>query len=309
MILDVQYDVDLLMYYADALTAEETLSVSIGKYIVRDSENHAKAHHPRFGGHRKKVTLSMKLGTIIDEILTNQEKRLELVAFKDFRSNDAKAAKARAEENGKLAVKQAELDKARDRAESVMKNLRYHGIDLDQMQKQVCILFPQRASNGQEVQCKALLDFVSPDFTLIRDLKSTKKCKPGPALDKKALIDHYHMQAAAYINAVTALHPKLAGRVRFENVWVEEEWPYEPALTEFGGDALALGQALWQEAIDRWEASIRTGRWPGYMQTREPHTIHVPDYMMAEAMAREAVNEDEEDEDEPEEDWGSDDDA
>lgn len=298
MTLDIQLNPDIQAYHLDALTPHlPTLSVSVAKEMLR-SPKHGWAKHPRFGGHPKPITMSMKLGTIIDEVMTNQERRLGLVPFADYRTKEAKAYRDRVAAEGKVPVKQAELDAARERAASVTKNLTFHGIDLEPMQKQVLVLWEEKASNGNPVQCRALLDYLSSDCTTIRDLKSTKDCRPGELLGRKALGFGYHIQAAAYTSAIEHIIPKLAGRVRFENIWIEEDWPHEPCITMFGGDAMQLGRMQWQRAVDLWESCLITNKWPGYQRNREAHVIELPAYMAGEMFTEDEEADEEGGEDE-----------
>lgn len=297
MTTDIHYNVDLDMYFADSLTMIETLSQSCAKTIVFKSEHHAWAEHPRYGNKKRKQTFSMKTGSIIDEVMTNQERRLMPIPFDSYRTKEAKAAKEAAIGRGLIPVKQAELDSARDRAATVNRALLFNGIDLEPMEKQVCLLWEERASNGNVVQCKCLLDYFLATRGLIIDLKSTENACPGEKLDRKAIGLGYHLQAAAYISAVEHVFPDLVGRARFQNVWVEDEWPYEPCVSSFGGDALMLGRSLWQQGIDRWEVAQRTNTWPGYMRKGQVHTIELS------AWQRDAMLMDDEeekaDEDEP----------
>lgn len=282
--IDILYNIDLTEYYADILTPLESLSHSVAKELLRSCK-HGWAAHPRLGGKPKKATFSMKLGTILDEVLTNQEKRLRLMPHAEYRTNQAKADRDAAIEAGFVPVKQAELETARDRAQSVLKNLSFHGIDMEAegWHRQVCVLWEEKASNGAMVQCRCLLDwFKLGSVIIVRDLKSAKSARPGEALNRTMIQNGYHIQGAAYTRAVEAVFPDAAGRVVFENVLVETEWPYEPLLTKFDGAARELGNVQWQDAVNRWERCTRTGKWPGYMTNSEPYEVTLPSYMQAD---------------------------
>lgn len=280
--IDYIENVDLTMYFADALTPTESLSQSTAQVMLQKSPHHAWAQHPRFGGHPRKVSVSMKLGSIIDELLTNEGRRLQLVPFKDYKTNDAKAARDAVIAAGRIPVKQAEMVDMQEMADRARKNLMFHGVDLEPAKKQVCILWDETASNGNKVQCKALLDYLYPGG-LIRDLKATESCAPGRQLDAKAIRFGYPIQAAAYMHAVEAVFPDLAGRARFQNIWIEDEWPYEVLISEFGGEALQYGQVMWQRAIDLWEECTRTNRWPGYQErAAPPYRVALPSWATEE---------------------------
>lgn len=282
MPLDFITNVDLDMYFADALTPVETLSQSTAKVLLQKSPHHAWAQHPRFGGHPRKVSVSMKLGSIIDELMTNEGRRLQVVPFDDYRKKEAQAARDAVIGTGRIPVKQGEMQEMQDMADRARKTLLFHGVDLEPARKQICILWDETASNGNKVQCKALLDYFY-DGGLIRDLKATESCAPGRQLDAKAIRFGYPIQGAAYTRAVEAVFPDLAGRVRFENVWIEDEWPYEPLISEMSGEVLQYGQVMWQRAVDIWEECTRTNRWPGYMtRGQAPYRIQLPSWASEE---------------------------
>lgn len=302
--LDILKDVDLNSYHKDLVTEDPrgALSVSVAKKLLKSCK-HGWAHHPRYGGgermfeDREEVTLSMKLGTILDEILTNQERRIVPVEFANFLTKESQRIKKDAEAIGKVAATKPMLERARDRAASVIKTLEFHGLRLDGAEKQVMILWDEQASNGEFVQCKALLDYVWFKTGLIRDLKSSSNAEPGPRLGNHLLSMGYHIQGVAYTRALEAAIPELAGRVKFENIVVEDKWPYECSLSEYDGKAITLGQVLWQRAVDRWEECTRTGKWPGYMQNGKPWSVTVPAYLEGD------LYNDSDDSDEPEQKW------
>ena len=272
---------DLDMYFADAMTPGETLSQSTAKVLLQKSPHHAWAQHPRYGGHPRKVSVSMKLGSIIDELLTNDGRRLMVIAHDDYRKADAKAARDAAIGVGLIPVKQNEYADMQDMAERARKNLLFHGVDLEPSKKQVCILWDELASNGNKVQCKALIDFLYPG--LIRDLKATESCAPGRQLDAKCIRFGYPIQAAAYLSALEHVYPDDAGRIRFENVWIEDDWPHEVLISEMSGEALQYGRVMWQRAVDIWEECTRTNRWPGYQQRGSaPYRVELPSWASEE---------------------------
>lgn len=295
--LDFLQNVDIEMYHADSLCMPESLSNSIANVLINKSPHHAWAQHPRFGGKPRKRTLKMEFGSVIDEIMTNQGRRVVEAPFPKFTTKEAKAFKADAIARGLFPVKTHDLANMHDMVERANKTLQFHNIDLEPALKQVCILWEETASNGNKVQCRALLDYFYTGG-LIRDLKVTQDAKPGKKLDKKCISFGYPIQAAAYTRAVEAIYPDLAGRVRFENVWIEDSWPYEPLLSEMTGPALHYGMVMWQRAVDIWESCLRLNKWPGYMERgAAPYRIELPEYISAEMFAGDAVAD--EDEDEP----------
>jgi hypothetical protein len=83
------------------------------------------------------------------------------------------------------------------------------------------------------------------------------------------------IQAAAYTRAVEAIHPRLAGRVRFVFLFCEVETGIvTPAA--LGGSMRALGERQWVRAISTWARCIATNAWPSY--TDGTVTIEAPSW-------------------------------
>jgi hypothetical protein len=73
------------------------------------------------------------------------------------------------------------------------------------------------------------------------------------------------IQAAAYVEAVEALHPDLMGRVKFIFQWQEQKPPHalSPPI-EMSEGFMALGRAQWQAAGMLWDKALRHQAFPGY---------------------------------------------
>lgn len=280
---DINFNVDRDAYYADALCdGALTLNQSTAHMMLSRSPKHAWAAHPQLGGRRRKTTPEMTLGTIIDEILLGGERGLEVVPFDAYRSNAAKEARDAAIARGKTPVKEPDILEYREASERARKNLDFAGIDLDEYQKQVCILWVEHASNGAPVQCRALMDLVYVARGLILDLKTTENARPD-GLGRKCITYGYHIQGAAYTSALEHVVPDLSGRVRFQNVFLETEFPNVVTLTEPSGAMLQLGRVQWQRAVDIWEECTRTGKWPAYTAVGEVARLEPPPWAIDDA--------------------------
>jgi hypothetical protein len=270
--------VDRDAYYADGLCdGIATLNQSSAHLMLSRSPKHAWAAHPLLGGRRRKASSEMTLGTILDEVLLGGERGLEVIECDAFRTNAAKAARDAALAAGKVPVKSGDMAEYREIAERTRKNLYYAGVELDEFERQVLVLWTETASNGNAVQCRGLLDMLDSGKGIIADLKTTENARPD-ALGAKCIRFGYHIQAAAYTSAIEHVYPDLAGRVRFQNIWLETEWPNVVTVSEPDGEMMQLGRVQWQRAIDLWEECSRTGKWPAYTTPGEVVRVEPPSW-------------------------------
>lgn len=284
MTVDILQDVSLTDYYADLLTSRECLSSSIAHTMVSRCAKAAWAQHPRFGGKPKKLTAEMELGTLIDELMLGKGQRIVELQHEAFRSNAAKADRDAVVAQGKIPVKANQLADWKETVERVRKALRFAGVPFDGM-TQVCLLWEESATNGNKVQCKALLDHLVMDTLLIQDLKTGTDCSPE-ALPWKVHRYGYAIQAAAYVRGLEAVLGESSwGHVRFENVWMETSWPHITVRSKMSGRAMMLGNQLWQHAIDKWEECTRTTHWPAYSRPDEVIAVDYPEGGEASVLA------------------------
>jgi hypothetical protein len=274
--------VDVDRYFAGTLTQGPALSQSIGKLILR-SAAHARAAHPRLGGRPRKPSAEMDLGNILDELVLGGSKRIQEVSgFEDFKKADARAIRDAAIAAGRLPLVSSKLAALRDVAQSAVSELESAGVKLDGC-AQACLLWGERASNGNEVQCCALLDMLWPAEGRIIDLKTGADNRPE-LVDGKVHRMGYHMQAAAYASGVRRVFPALAGRESFANVWLEVGHPHVPYVSEMDGQTMEIGAMLWQRAVDRWEECMRTNQFPGYMKPGERHRVSTPAWALKDLL-------------------------
>ena len=86
------------------------------------------------------------------------------------------------------------------------------------------------------------------------------------------------IQAEAYTRAVEAVHPELAGRVRFVTLVCEVSTGLVTPIV-FGGSLRQVGKMRWRRAIDMWARCSALDDWPGY--TRGEMVIDAPEWMIA----------------------------
>jgi len=115
------------------------------------------------------------------------------------------------------------------------------------------------------LSCKARADYLNGD-TLV-DLKTTGEGGAEPDTFARTIARYlYHIQAAHYL--------EVTGAKKFVFVAVEKVFPYAVSVTELDSDALFLGLALRNEALQGISQCHTDSYWPSY--TEKITTISLP---------------------------------
>ena len=124
------------------------------------------------------------------------------------------------------------------------------------------------------IPLRARLDWL-PHITsgrpIIADYKTADSAEPEKF--RKAAADYgYHQQHAWYADGLAALYGVLPS---FVFVVQEKTPPYLVSVVEWHPEAVRIGRARNERAIDIYRECIETGDWPGYTDT-EPAEIMLP---------------------------------
>lgn len=248
-------------YHADPCEVP-SLSASIAHVILAQSPLHAWHRHPRLGGGDAVQSPAMTAGTLAHALLLGADDRIVVVDADDWRTKAARERRDELVAAGKVPVL------ARDHAEVALAvdvwRLRLHeaGVVLSG-QSEVAV---EWAADG--VLCRGMMDHLithyRPGAGAIYDLKTTTASCHPEACARRAVDHGLDLQAAAYLEAVEALHPEAAGRVHYAWLWVELEPPHAVTVATPSGAMLALGRAKWRRAREVWQRCLSSSRWPGY---------------------------------------------
>lgn len=233
-----------------------SLSSHIAVELVKRSPGHAARIHPRLGGqYERRTSDAMDTGSILHGILLESGPQIVEVDADSWRTDKAKAQKAMAEDEGKIAVLKGKYAAIRAAAEEVRKTLPF---DIAAARKEVTAIW-----TSGETPCRARIDCLSPDWT-IDDLKFTDDATVSSA-DRNIAGFGYHVQAAANIDAIETLFPEAAGRVRFVLDFIEWERPQLGVIRrEIRGQLLDVGRRQWNRAKAIWAQCLAANVWPGY---------------------------------------------
>lgn len=124
---------------------------------------------------------------------------------------------------------------------------------------------------------RARLDSLSPDRRRIVDYKTTEASVDALACERRIFDSSYHIQAAAYIEAVETLQPELMGRVEFVFQFQEQKPPFALAPPIVMSEAaLELGRQQWERAGMLWDQAVKRNHFPAY--TDQPHPACPPSW-------------------------------
>lgn len=183
--------------------------------------------------------------------------------FDDWRTKDARQAKADAYEAGLIPV----LASAWTSVEAMAAAVRAHPIASR-------LINPERGTAERSLfwsdertglPLRARLDWCPHKADgrrlVVVDLKSTPATADPRSFGKSAASFAYHQQAAWYLDGVRRL---IADDAAFVFVVVEKSPPHLVNVIELDGEALAIGRDRNRRAIDVWAACLERDEWPGY---------------------------------------------
>jgi len=247
-----------------------SLSASIAKTIILQSEAHAWLEHPKLGGEPWEASERMDMGSLGHALMLRQNRKVSLIPFKDYKTNEAKALRKSAREQGAIPILEDKLPGAKEAADRLRDRLKLkYGVELSGM-SEVTVIWDEETEDGELVRCRSQMDHVLLDAALIIDLKMTDDASPD-ATERTISQLGYQIQGAAYVSAIEHAIPALAGRVAFELFCCEAFKPYAVTRADFAGSMRELGRQKWKRAVNKWAKALRTNHWPDYPS----ETLHV----------------------------------
>lgn len=189
--------------------------------------------------------------------------RVKVMPYNDWRTNEAKAARASAYKTGLMPI----LDK--------------HMLDIEAMRKVFFANDFMRAAfeGGRSEQsmfwrhpvhgfwCRARADWLADSRMHINDYKTTLDASPAE-FGRHAYRMNYHRRAAWYLEGAHALFGDRPDHYWFVNQ--ETEAPYLTSVIELDSNALEAGQRENDYAADIFARCLRTNDWYGYRHPSDP---------------------------------------
>jgi hypothetical protein len=258
------FEMDAETYHKDPCRVP-SLSASIGKLLVLESPLDAWRAHPRLGGVPRESTESMDRGALVHAMLLGSGSVVEIVEADSFRAKEAQAQRDAATAAGKVPMIRAKHEALSAEVDALRAKLGKRGIAFSGQCERV-IMWPEIATDGTRIQCRAMLDHV--DGCLIDELKTIANANPKK-LRRVVESMGYDLAWAAYTSGYGAVFQDLAGRIGLRWVFIELEEPHHIVTARPSGSMRALGNARWQTAIDRWARCTRDNRWPDFADERD----------------------------------------
>lgn len=202
----------------------------------------------------------MDLGSIAHELVLGKGGGFVQLDFPDFKTKAAQQARDAAREAGKVPILQKQFDAAFAAAQEMVNFTEGAFESLDPDETEVTILWKEG-----DVLCRCRIDHlvIGNGWATITDLKWLRSADPV-AFQRNAKTNGYDIQSAAYIRAVEAVYPSLAGRVSFQFLLVEQGPPLIVQPVEMAGSMRTMGQGRWARAVKLWSKCLKENHWPGY---------------------------------------------
>lgn len=274
-------------YHRDEVGVDQpTLSSSVIKTLISASPAHARAEHPRLSpDFEHDADPKFDLGNVCHSLMLQGIEAASVMDYPDWRTGAAKEARAEARAHGLIPM----LGKDWDRVEAMVKATRewISGLDVDPLP--FAKGFPERTLVWEDsgVTCRARLDWLFPDNTLIDDYKTTSaSANPATWSDRTMYGIGGDIQAAFYLRGLRAVTGKDA---RFRFIVQETFAPFALSVIDIGADVLTIGDAKVDQALAIWKDCLKNDRWPSYPTTA--YRAELPAWEEARWLAREAREE------------------
>ena len=250
-------------YHAHEFSRIPHYSNSIGKKILTKSPQHAWLDHPilnpLYEGEDDEAKFSV--GTVAHAALLQGINVCEPLDFKDYRTNDAKAARDSAYLAGKIPMLANQFERVLAMVSSAKSQMECNK-ELDHFKLSNYAAEQTIILTKDETKIKMRLDLLRNDGGLIIDYKTTDVMSPAQWM--KSISDMgADMQCALYKEGARVLTGKVP---RFVFAIQEVKPPFMMYFIELTGAYAEYGESRTNRAIAIWEGCMASGQWPGYDQ-------------------------------------------
>lgn len=259
------YQVPASIYHGDPAPAP-SLSASIATTMLTRSPLHAAYDHPRLNPawQEEESTSAQDEGRALHSLILENADVVQVLRFDSYRTNDAKAAKAKAIAAGKVPLLQHRYEEIAEVPAAVRAQLAEHEDAADCFSNgapERMLLWQEETPFGS-IWCRALVDWLpdDPDGWL-DDLKTVAQTARPDEWGRNALKEGRALQAAFYLRGARRLGRRPAG-LRF--VVVERSAPYALAVARCDEPMIDAAERQVTAAINLFAACLHSGRWPGY---------------------------------------------
>lgn len=216
------------------------------------------------------TTDAMNWGTVLHSIVLEGVDDLAVVLpYAEFRTAEAKAAKAEVEAAGKIALKPHEWAPFMEARDAILSNPYARALLTGGVSEQT--LISKDPETGLRIKAR-------PDHrtNFIADLKTTRDANPR-VIERTVIPDYGYQLAAAHYQRVVADTLTDGELLDFYLVCVEKTHPYRVSVVQVGEDYLADGRQRYRRALDLYAHGLATGEWPTWPTT---YTAEPPAWLL-----------------------------
>lgn len=253
-------------YHADP-APEPSLSSSMIRLMLERSPAHVMAAHPRLWDEAPEPsapTRQTEIGSVAHALVLGAGAKIRIIDAADYRTSDAKTARAEAYEAGHLPILTEDYSVAAALRDVARERLSAFGLahvfDPARGVAERCGIWRERDTWG-----RALFDWIDttsdPRTITCYDLKTTDNASPH-TIGRHILSMGYHVQASWYRRGLGVLFPDR--RVQFRFVFFERDAPHGMSVVELDEAWLELGRRQVATALALWTSCISSGEWPLY---------------------------------------------
>lgn len=254
------------VYHGDP-APQPSLSSSIAKILVSQSPEHAFVAHHRLSQtveDEKDPTRPKEIGTVVHKLILGQGRDVVVIDGDDYRTAYAKSERKLAYQENKAPILRADMDKVEAMVAIALKRLA--GIeDCDGFQgapSEIVGIIQDKSGAWLRIMMDRFED--RGTSAIIWDVKTGEQSAAPQELARRIQSMNMELQRAFYVYVVERLLPRLAGRVTFRWVFIENEFPHAVTVAEMDATGAEIGVRKVSAAIGLWNRSIAASKWPGY---------------------------------------------
>lgn len=239
-----------------------SLNSGIARILCTSSPLHAWTAHPKLNPDwQHTVDEKFDVGTVAhDLLLAGSDDKLVVVSAADWRTKEAKEARAEARANGHTALLAHQRDEVVRMLAELYAQLERRDIDPPLFQAGK----PEQTVIWEEdggVVCRARLDWLRDSLTAVDDYKTTSRTANPESWSRTLFSMGYDVQAAFYLRGLQAVTGASAG---FRFVVQETYPPYALSVVSLAPAAMELAVRKVEYAIGLWRDCFASDEWPAY---------------------------------------------
>jgi hypothetical protein len=271
------HSIDADAYHADPCP-QPSLSNSLISTLLKKTPRHAWMEHPRLNPMWEPAPgiATFDIGTAAHSLLLEGISKAVRIDADDWRTNAAKEAREAARADGLIPLLPNQYEAVMamvDAAHCYIGTTSLSGIfDRDRGMAEQTIIW-----RDSHVWCRARPDWITDDYSLILDYKSTGAEGPGEFMRRNIVAHGYDTQSVWYPRGLAAVGHRNA---RFLFLVQETFAPFMCYLVEPAESMVELASNKIARALPLWRDCLHRNQWPGY--STNVHQAEAPVWALKE---------------------------